>query len=133
MQSYLLTAAVTILSLLTYFWMGVRVAAARSKYGVAAPATSGEATFDRIFRTHQNTLEWLPTYLASLWLFAVYVSDALAAILGVIWIIGRVLYALGYAREAGGRTPGFLIQLTAVTVLLFGALGRIVWLWIQTQ
>jgi len=132
MQDYVLTSAVTLLSLLTYFWMGLRVANARSKYGVAAPATSGEETFDRIFRTHQNTLEWLPIYLPSLWLFAIYCSDEIAAITGVVWIIGRVLYALGYARAAGGRTTGFLIQLAAVGVLLLGALVRILWLWVQT-
>ncbi len=133
MQAYVLTSAVTLLSLLTYFWMGLRVAGARAKYGVAAPATSGEETFDRIFRTHQNTLEWMPLYLGSLWLFAAYWSDAVAAILGVVWIIGRIIYALGYAKAAASRTPGFLIQTTAVAILLFGALGRVVGVWLSTQ
>ncbi|HEX6866999.1 MAG TPA: MAPEG family protein [Caulobacteraceae bacterium] len=133
MQGYVLTSAVTLLSLLTYFWMGLRVAGARAKYGVKAPATSGEETFDRIFRTQQNTLEWLPIYLASLWLFAVYWDDGVAAIIGVVWIFGRIVYALGYAKAAGSRTPGFLIQTLAAGVLLFGALGRVVGVWLQTH
>jgi len=39
-----------------------------------------------------NTLEWLPVFLPSLWLFAVYVSDAIAGGIGLVWIIGRVFY-----------------------------------------
>ena len=29
-----------------------------------------------------NTLEWMPIFLPSLWLFAIYLSDAFAAALG---------------------------------------------------
>lgn len=133
MESHLLVAAVTLLSLLTYFWLGLRVAGARRRHGIAAPAISGHEDFERVFRAHQNTLEWLPMYLASLWLFAIYWRDDVAAILGVIWIIGRVLYGLGYAREAGARSTGFLVQALAVGILLFGALGRIIWVWVQTS
>jgi glutathione S-transferase len=132
-ESHLLVAAVTLLSLLTYFWMALRVARARGRYGIAAPATTGHDDFERIFRSHQNTLEWLPMYLASLWLFAIYWDEAIATILGVIWIIGRILYGLGYAREARARSLGFMVQSLAVGVLLFGALGRVVWLWSQTH
>lgn len=133
MQPHLLVAAVTLLSLLTYFWLGLRVASARSRFGVSAPATTGNEDFERVFRAHQNTLEWLPMYLASLWLFAIYWRDDVAALVGVIWIIGRVLYGLGYAREARARSLGFMIQALAVAVLLFGALGRIAWVWLQTS
>lgn len=133
METHLLVAAVTLLSLLTYFWMGLRVARARGQYGIAAPATTGNEDFERVFRAHQNTLEWLPIYLASLWLFALYWDDNLAAVLGVIWIIGRAMYGLGYAREARARSLGFMVQALATGVLLFGALGRIVWIWLQTS
>ena len=131
METHLLVAATTLLSLLTYFWMGMRVARARSQYGVTAPAVTGNEDFERVFRAHQNTLEWLPLYLPSLWLFALYWNDNVAAILGVIWIGGRVLYATGYARAAGSRSLGFMIQALAVAVLLFGALGRIAGIWLQ--
>ena len=65
---------------------------------MSAPAVTGDERFERIFRTQQNTLEWLPIYLPSLWLFACYWSDLVAAALGVVWIIGRILYAQGYAN-----------------------------------
>lgn len=132
METHALLAVVTLVSLLVYFWMGYRVGQGRSKYGISAPATSGHDDFERLFRSHQNTLEWLVLYLPSLWLFALYWSDTVAAILGVVWIIGRILYGLGYAKAAGSRGPGFLIQALAVGVLLFGALGRAVWVLAQT-
>lgn len=131
MQTHALTAIVTLLSLLTYFWIGYRVGGARSKFGVSAPATTGHPDFERIFRAHQNTLEWMPLYLPSLWLFAFYWSDLVAAALGLVWIVGRILYATAYARDASARGLGFAVQALAVGVLLFGALGRAVWVWLQ--
>lgn len=131
MQTHALTAIVTLLSLLTYFWISFRVGAARARYGVAAPATTGHPDFERRFRAQQNTLEWLPIFLPSLWLFAIYWSDLAAAVLGLVWIAGRILYALGYAKEAGARGVGFAIQALAALALLVGALGRALWVWVQ--
>jgi len=131
MQVDNLVALVTLLSLLTYFWIGYRVAGARSKYGISAPAISGHEDFERVFRAHQNTLEWLPIYLPSLWLFAFYWNNLVAVALGAIWILGRIVYATGYARAANARSMGFLIQALATGVLLFGALGGAVWRLVQ--
>lgn len=127
-----LVALVTLLSLLTYFWMGLRVGRARGKFGIDAPATTGHPDFERISRAHFNTLEWLPIYLPSLWLFALYwQADMIAAAIGAVWIVGRILYALGYARAAEARSLGFLIQALATAVLLFGALYKAVMLGLQ--
>jgi glutathione S-transferase len=115
-------AAVTLLSLLTYFWIGYRVGGARGKFGISAPATTGNEDFERVFRAHQNTLEWLPIYLPSLWLFAFYWDGMIAAAIGLVWIVGRVLYATSYAKAASSRGLGFAVQALATGVLLFGAL-----------
>jgi uncharacterized membrane protein YecN with MAPEG domain len=131
MQSHTLVAIVTILALLLYFVMSLRVGQGRSKYGVAAPAITGNADFERLYRVQANTLEWLPIFLAALWLFALYWDERVAAGLGVVWIIGRYLYMTGYAREASARSLGFGIQALATGVLLCGALGRIVWIVVQ--
>jgi uncharacterized membrane protein YecN with MAPEG domain len=120
------TAIVTLLALLAYVWMGVRVGAARRTSGIAAPAMSGDPMLERYLRVQGNTLEWLPIFLGSLWLFAHYWGDMPAAILGLIWIVGRVLYALGYSAAADKRELGFMVQLVATAVLLFGALGKAV-------
>ncbi|HEV2531335.1 MAPEG family protein [Phenylobacterium sp.] len=127
MQSHALVALVTLLALLTYFWMGLNVGRARGKSGIAAPATTGDPTLERAFRAHYNTLEWLPLFLVSMWLFALYWNDRVAAAVGVVWIVGRILYATGYVADPAKRSTGFLIQLAATAVLLFGALGRIIY------
>ena len=127
MQPHSYVALVTVAALLVYVWMGIRVGQARAKCGIAAPAMSGDPILERHIRAHYNTLEWLPPFLAGLWLFAIYWNDLVAAAQGVVWIVGRILYALGYVADPKKREAGFLIQLAATAVLLFGAAGRIVW------
>ena len=77
-----------------------------------------------LFRS--NILEWMPTFLVPLWLCAVSLSDAVAAGLGLVWILGRVLYFAGYRRAVEKRLPGFFIQSTACLLLFIGAAAGIV-------
>lgn len=132
MQPHGSVALVTIAALLVYVWMGLNVGRARGRSGIAAPAMTGDPALERTIRVQANTLEWLPIFLVCLWLFAVYWNDLVAAGLGVVWILGRILYALGYMKEAGKRELGFMVQMAAAAALLFGALGRIVWMMVTT-
>jgi glutathione S-transferase len=128
---YHFTAFVTLLAILVYFYSSILVARARGKFGVKLPAISGNPDFERVFRAQMNTLEWLPIFLPSLWLFAIYISDSIAAALGLVWVIGRILYVLGYAKAVAKRGPGFAIQALATIALWIGALGAIVWRLVQ--
>ena len=127
MMEHRWTAVVSLLALLTYFWMGLQVGRARGKSGISAPAMTGDPLLERAIRVHYNTLEWLPLFLVSLWLFAIYWSELAAAGVGVVWIVGRVLYSTGYMADPAKRETGFMIQSLSVAVLLFGALGKIGW------
>jgi uncharacterized membrane protein YecN with MAPEG domain len=127
MQPHSLVAIVTCLALLTYFWMSLQVAGARGKSGIQAPAMTGHPLLERAVRVHYNTLEWLPMFLVSMWLFAIYWNDLVAAGLGLVWIVGRLIYAFGYMSDPGKRGTGFLIQSLATGVLLLGALGRLIY------
>jgi glutathione S-transferase len=118
----LYTGAVTLAAIGLYFFLATRVAVARRRLGVTLPATNGHPDFDRIFRVHQNTLEWLPTFLAPLWLCAFTLGDVIAASIGVFWVIGRAVYAYGYSRSVQGRLPGFFIQALACSILFLCAL-----------
>jgi glutathione S-transferase len=122
-----LSALVTCLVIMVYFAISFRVGQARATYGIKAPATSGHPDFERIFRVHMNMLEWMPIFLPALWLFAIYISDAIAAVLGVIWIIGRIVFMIGYTKAADKRGPGFGIQTAAAGILWLGATGAILW------
>ncbi len=124
---YHFTAFVTCLAILFYFFTSVQVSRARAAFGIKVPAITGNPDFERVFRVQMNTLEWMPIFLPSLWLFALYINDALAAALGLVWIAGRVLYMTGYSQAAAKRGLGFGIQATATILLWLGALGAIIW------
>ena len=121
------TALVTLLSISFYFFTSIQVSKARVAFGIKAPTVSGNPDFERVFRVQMNTLEWMPIFLPSLWLFAFYINDPLAAALGLVWIIGRILYLTGYSQAAAKRGLGFGIQGVAALLLWLGALGAIIW------
>jgi glutathione S-transferase len=121
------TAIVTCLAIAFYFFTTIQVSKARTASGIKAPAISGNPDFERVFRVQMNTLEWMPIFLPSLWLFAIYISDPIAAVLGLVWIAGRVLYMTGYSEAANKRGTGFGIQGIAAGLLWVGALGAIIW------
>jgi glutathione S-transferase len=120
-------ALVTLLALLVYLWMFMRVGSARGRFGVEAPAVTGHPEFERHFRVQANTLEGLIVFLPALWLFALYLNEMVAAGLGLVWVIGRVMYMLSYAKDPKTRSAGFGIQALATVALLFGAVGAVVW------
>lgn len=120
------TAIVTLLAVAVYFFFATQVAVARGRFKVKQPATTGNPDFERIFRAHINTLEWMPIFLAPLWICAVYFSDRAAAAVGLVWIIGRVLYFFGYSKAVEKRSPGFFIQAVACLLLIIGAIAGIV-------
>lgn len=132
MQQFPWTALVTLLALVIYVAMSIGVGRARGKFKIAAPATTGDPIFERNFRVHMNTLESLPTFLPSLWLFASHWGDQLAAGIGAFWIIGRLLYWASYVRDPKSRSLGFGIQGAATLSLLFGALFGVAQLLIPT-
>ena len=120
------TAIVTLLAVAFYFFLATRVAVAHGKFDVKLPATAGNLDFERIFRVHMNTLEWMPIFLVTLWLCAIYLSDLAAAALGLVWIVGRAIYFTGYSKAVEKRLPGFFIQSMACILLFIGAAAGIV-------
>jgi glutathione S-transferase len=50
-------------------------------------------------------------------------NDIAAAVLGLVWIGGRIVYFTGYSKAVEKRLPGFFIQ-SGVCILLF--IGAIV-------
>ncbi|HAU68527.1 MAG TPA: MAPEG family protein [Gammaproteobacteria bacterium] len=116
---------ITVLILLHYMYLGFKVGGARGKYDVKAPATTGNEIFERHMRAHMNTLEQLVMTLPALWLCAYFFRADVAAILGAIFLIGRVMYAIGYVNEPSKRGNGMMIGFVASLGLLgcslFGA------------
>jgi glutathione S-transferase len=117
---------VTILALILFSVVTINVGRARAKSGIKPPQMSGDPEFERVLRVQQNTLEQLVLFLPALWIFAIVANPIAAAILGTVWILGRILYAWGYYQAAEKRGPGFGVSLLTTIVLLLGSLAGIV-------
>jgi uncharacterized membrane protein YecN with MAPEG domain len=115
-------AVVISLALFQYVVFGLLVGWARGKYGVKAPAVTGHEIFERYFRVHQNTLELLVAFVPAIWLFGMYVDPTWAALLGLVYLVARVLYLRGYVADPAKREVGFALSVLPVFVLLAGAL-----------
>jgi glutathione S-transferase len=113
---------VTALAVLQFVVFGFRVGVARERYGVKAPAISGNETFERLFRIQMNTLEQLIVFLPGLYLFARYFSPYAAAALGVAYLLGRELYAFTYVRDPSKRSVGYGVTFLPIVILVLGGL-----------
>jgi hypothetical protein len=113
---------VTALAILQFLVFGIKVASARGKYGIAAPATTGNAIFERYFRVQQNTLEQLITFIPALLLFGRYISPFWAAGLGAVYLTGREIYAAAYVKDPAKRSLGFALTVLPTLILLAGGL-----------
>jgi len=116
------TAAIILLSLVQYLFFTLRVGAARARYGVDAPHTSGNEIWERLFRVQQNTLEQLIVFIPAMALFGMYVSALWVLLPGVLFLVGRQLYAWEYVRNPKSRGPGMGLTLLANAALVIGAL-----------
>ena len=119
-----LPALVTLLTVLLLFGTMWAVGRARGKYGIKAPAVSGDPAFERAYRVQMNTLESTVMFLPTLWLAANYGFSGWAGVAGLIWLVGRVWYALAYLKEAGKRGPGFAVGMAGwVAALVMACIG----------
>jgi glutathione S-transferase len=119
-------ALVLLAALGQYLYFSVRVGAARGKYGIDAPRTSGDENWERLFRVQQNTLEQLIVFIPALLLFGNYVSETWVLLPGVLYLVGRQLYAYEYVNDPRSRGPGMGLTLLANAVLVVGALAGVV-------
>jgi glutathione S-transferase len=125
-MSHIYTAAATLLALLLYLVLTMVVGRARTRYGIKAPAIAGNENFERAHRVQMNTVEQMVFFLPALWLYAALLSDKGAAVGGLIWVIGRSLYAVSYLNDPAKRGPGMVISMLAQMGLFLGAVYGVV-------
>ena len=113
---------VTALALLQFVYFGIQVGRARERFGVKAPAITGNDQFERSFRVQQNTLESIVVFLPSLYLFSRYFNPLWAAGLGVVYLIGRQVYSAAYVKDPAKRSLGYGLTVLPILVLLVGGL-----------
>jgi glutathione S-transferase len=115
------------LALLQFVYFILRVGAARGKYGVPAPATTGHEIFERYFRVQMNTLEMLVVFVPSIVLFGKYISPLWAAGLGAVYLVGRFIYLRAYVADPKSRSVGFGLSFLPTAIMLLGGLGGAVY------
>jgi glutathione S-transferase len=113
-------------ALAEYLLFALLVVRARGIYRVHAPATTGHPEFERYMRVHQNTMEQLVVFVPAVWLFSMYMSPGVGALLGVVFIASRALYAVTYLRDPRTRTTGIVSSFVVLVVLLAGAVIGVV-------
>jgi glutathione S-transferase len=114
-------ALITLLALLVYIWNFMAAGQARGKHQILAPATTGHPEFERKLRIQQNMLEQLMVFLPSLWIFCVTLQPLIGAALGLLFILGRIIYSVAYAADPARRSLGFGLAVLPTIILLLGA------------
>lgn len=122
---------VIMLALIEYIVMSAQVGLARGRTGVTAPAVTGNEEFERHFRVHYNTLEQLIVFIPGMLAFAQYVHVWGATGLGVVYLIGRALYAINYVKDPASRGTGMMLTVIPSYLLVLGGLGGAIWQLIQ--
>ena len=117
-----LVQIVLTLALVQFLFFCFAVGKARGTYKVAAPATTGNEMFERYFRVQMNTLELLVIFIPSTLISAQYFGAYVVAGLGVIYLIGRMIYFTNYVKDPKSRSMGYGLSALPVIVLLAGAL-----------
>lgn len=126
MTAYPFTLLILLLLVVLQVWMMGRVAQQRGRSGIKAPAMTGDPALERAIRVHLNTLEQLGLFLPALLVCAVYMGDLPSAAVGLVWLIGRVWYAIGYQQAAAKREWGFGVTFLALAAAwLLGAYGLV--------
>ncbi len=110
------------LALIEFIYFALAVAGARGRYKVAAPAVAGNEIFERYLRVQMNTLEQLIVFIPSILLFGLYLSPNLAAAIGAVFLVGRLIYFFAYVKEPKRRELGFILSFIPTVTLLGGAI-----------
>jgi len=120
---------VTVLALFQLIFLAMQVGSARQRYGISAPAISGNEDFERHYRVHQNTLEQIIVFLPALWMFGYFVDPVWGAGIGLIFVLSRFLYRLAYIKDPKSRSVTFTVGFLAMATLLLGSIVGVVMSW----
>lgn len=126
MIAFPLITLIMVLAAVQVLVLGMLVGRARLTYGVEAPATSGPPQWERLNRAHLNSLEQLVLFIPLFLAYCVNTHLASGIVLGAVYLVARVLYAVGYVRDPAKRAPGAVLTLVVQVWLAAGAIVGLV-------
>ena len=129
----ILSAAVTILTALVLIQAMMGVGRVRGRHKIMPPAMTGHPDVERALRVQGNVTEQVVIFLPLLWVATIYFHGWAPPALGLVWCVGRFLYAFGYYSEASKRGPGFLISALATLALLVLSVWGMVLAWMAAN
>ena len=121
MNDFVYPGILSSIALLVYYFTLLRAGMARGKFDIKAPSHDGPEEYVRHVRVHHNTLEHLILFLPGLWLFSFAVDPVWATIIGILWTIGRIRYALSYYKDAEKRGPGLYLSMPPIYIYVLGS------------
>jgi len=119
-------ALVTLLLLCQYVVFMGMCGKARAQSGIVAPAVTGDETFERAYRVQMNTVEQLVIALPAMWVSGMYFMPMVAAALGLVFFVGRMMYRVSYMKDPESRGPGMIIGFLANIALIATGLWGII-------
>lgn len=69
---------------------------------------SKTSAFERVSCANRNCMDAYPTFLAVMWCAGLCLSQAPAAFAGIIYLVVRHKYFVGYMGQTSQSTPGYL-------------------------
>ena len=123
---YTYVSLVTLLVVVLNIWFGAKVGMTRGE--IKAPATTGSPEFERAQRVHMNTVEQMVAFLPCLWLSVPVIGDEFSALIGGVWVLGRVLYARAYwvgKNRSLGFNLTFMPTVALLIIALYGVVGAL--------
>ena len=121
MNDFVYPGILSSIALLVYYFTLLRAGMARGKFDIKAPSHDGPEEYVRHVRVHHNTLAHLILFLPGLWLFSFAVDPVWATIIGILWPIGRIRYALSYYKDAEKRGPGLYLSMPPIYIYVLGS------------
>lgn len=118
MNAYPITSLALALIVLLQFWFAFLVGRERTRSKIKAPGMSGDPKLECALRVQANTIEQFVMFLPALLIAMPLLGDIYAALVALLWIVGRVLFAQGYMRDPSARGTGFIITIVALAIAL---------------
>ncbi|XP_051540256.1 arachidonate 5-lipoxygenase-activating protein-like [Myxocyprinus asiaticus] len=104
LENIFLLVLVTLLSVVQNVFFALKV----EKECKANQSKLHSATFERLSCANRNCMDTYPTFLAVLWCAGICLSQAPAAFAGIIYLVVRQKYFVGYLGQSCQSIPGFL-------------------------
>ncbi|XP_059394736.1 arachidonate 5-lipoxygenase-activating protein-like [Carassius carassius] len=103
MENIFLLVLVTLLSVIQNVFFALKV-----EKECTGQHSKNSAAFERLSCANRNCMDTYPTFLAVLWCAGICLSQAPAAFAGIIYLVVRQKYFVGYLGQTCQSTPGFL-------------------------